>query len=974
MPGTTTDLQTTDPVFMRLLAKTLISTDFADSGNNTFAETQALLPLAGIDILLDVHLTRFKEITKTLKFSDIAAANTGGGKKGTTDGAFVQVTAATDTEAMDVFNYVAIVAAAKKSFNTSASINDTAYLDSEKANDTLADYLAQPVSPGVGPTWYKALLAFGVGNMPFKLKITDNGSGKRTITELQSTETNYEASVFYQFPSNPIKNDFTAAGAVRRNNGNNLMKPTDMPSGTIKAAAAVYLVTGIDTSGGDKDLTGINTASKVLDIVGLITNAPTGDYLYELNSLTTAAKGINKAAIGDASLTDPRLSAGIIALNNNNSYAYASNSDPKVTRSVDFINDQVYQYSSVVTRLIRWLKIVKKDISALADIYIGSDNNSSALKADLIKGSPDGNADSTATYYANSNLTGADPTKNKIYRSVFKAATDSVSTGTTNLAKFTNPADLAAYISGNGTSDNVTQSPANTTSGSTGINATDGNFNSVISAMVSATKPNISLDLIFDALKLVAMQSNKVRGSFDDVLKIISTWFNANVVPQKPTTTPITTTDMFWDLPPQGEYTEKHAKRLVANYIASNYSLRILSDSRNQAYFDLLFQLGTNSGVGVNSLQAVNLYAYNPILISGNVPVAAKIGTADEVFTLLDKKPDLSTFSKIKLYSEIKFGTVNTTEKIMDLVSVFGKSGIYEISESPLTKDGAEIFVTTTPLNAATSFSEPTNIPDGSTTFYATYTTNNDSHKKLTKRNKVIGRFLDIFAEETNSSIKANKMLDLAKNTTDFNNFVRHHTNFKASTLELFKNIIILWLTNDLAPSIEDIVISSNTYGATVKNAIMAYVGTTLGLASRPLTSATDTITANNANLLTSSISNSVIAAAQLAAKLTKKNPNMDDQGKLDPPIKLKDFAGTASKQDMLLVGLVASNLDGSKDSTKLNASGRTALLEAGVSLSDLALLVIAKNSRSDFWTLSKEVKYYYLAGVDDNGSFVSDA
>jgi len=966
MAGSTTNVLTSDPAFARMLVKTLISSDFADSGDNTFAETQALLALVGIDILLEVHLTRFKDIAKTIKFADVAAVNTGDNKKGDTAGVFTNVAADNEAAARDAFNLAYYVAVAKKCFKDSAALGATGFTTLSVANDTIAAYLAQPVSPGVGPSWYKLLVAFSVGIIPFKIKVTDKTGGKYDITEVLTSDSDYDATEFYTAPSNPIKSDITAAKAVKKNIGSSLMKPGDIPLGIFKAAAGVLLATGIDTSSGTADLSSINTAQKVLNIVGLITATPSGDLLFELNSLTTGS-GIVKTATGDASDSDSRLAEGIRALNNNGSYAYA-NSSPLVTRPVDFITAPVYQYSGKVTKVVRWLKIVKKDNSALAEILIGADSNSSEIKTDL---QSTNSADIKGLYYTNDNLTTADATKDKSYGTVYKAAVEATSTGTVNITAFTRAEELANYITSNGTAANVTAAAAATTSNTTGINAAEGSFNTLISAFASAPIPTVSIDLIFEALMLVAARNNKTRGVYEDIYKIISTWFAATPVSQKPTTSPPTSVSSFWNLPGPNEYTEEHARRLVVNYILTNYNIRLLADPRNKSYFDLLFKIGTNSGVNVNTLQATQIFSYNPNFIGGNAPVS-KVGIPEEIFAILNKREDLTTFTKLRFWIELKYTTVNTTDDIMDLIAAFGKPIVYDLPEMPLSKNGGDLI---TPSNTNNSIlGNSTNSPNGTSTFYITYAINNDAHKKLLKRNKVIANFIDILNEEQNISIKANKLLDLAKFTIDFDNFVRYHINYNSTNTNAFRTIIEVWLTNELASSIEEIVVSKNTYGSIVKNAIINYVSNILNLDNKALSAATDTATPNNEDLLIPSISSSVLASAVLASKVMKKDPNVDNPTKADSAIKLSDFLGTPSKQDMLLIGLIASIMDGSKDITKLNENGRKSLVEAGVSLSDIALLVIAKNMRSDAWTLSKETKYSFLAGLDSNGSFVADA
>lgn len=970
MGSTTTNVLTSDPTFARMLVKTLISSDFADSGDNTFAETQALLPLAGIDILLEVHLARFRDIAKSIKFADVTAINTGANRLGTADNAFTDVSAANEAAAKDAFNLAYYVAVAKKCFKDSAALGTTGGFSSfATANDTIAAYLAQPVSPGVGPSWYKVLLAFSVGIMSFKIKFNDKGNSKYDIIEVLTSDADYEAAEFYSAPPNPIKSDFTAAKAVKANNGPSLMKPIDIAPGSFKAAAAVLLATGIDTSSGSADLSSIDKANEVLEIVGLITLIPSGDLLFELNSLTTGS-GISKTAIGDASDSDLRLGVGIRALSNNNSYAYAS-STPLLLRSVDFATPPVYRFSDKVTKVVRWLKIVKKDNSALSEILLGSDSNSSDIKAVL---QSTATTDVKAAYFTTANLTTADTSKDKTYSNGYKAAVDATSTGTVNILTLVRAEEVANYLSSNGTANNTLVAPTSTTSNTTGINANEGNFDALMSAYASAPTPTVNIDLIFEALMLVAARNNKSRGVFEDIYKIISTWFATTPTPQsqKPTTSPVTNLNNFWTLPAQSEFTEEHARRLVVNYILTNYNIRLLADPRNKSYFDLLFKIGTNTGANVNPVQATNLFAYNPSFINSNAPVS-RVGTPEEIFAILNKREDLSTFTKLRFWIELKYITVNSTDDIMDIIALFGKEVVYEIQEMPLSKNSDALIVPANTADATTQFGNGTNFPNATTSFYVTFTTNNDAHKKLLKRNKVIASLIDILNEDSNSSIKANKLLDLAKSTSDFGNFIRFHTNYNTNNNNIFKTIIENWLANELASSIEEIVVSKNTYGSIVKNAIKNYVTNTLGLASKALSSATDTTSATNTALLIPSISGSVLAAALLGSKVMSKDANVDDSTKVDSPLKLNDFIGTASKQDMLLIGLIASIKDGSMDITKLNDNGRKSLLEAGVSLSDIALLVLARNMRSDAWTLSKEIKFTFLAGQDTNGLFVSD-
>ena len=975
-----------DPTFTRLLTKTFISSDFADSQDNTFAETQALLSLAGIDILQEVHLARFKEIARTIKFSEVSAANTGTGVLGTVSGSFTNVEAVDEGTAYSLFNQILLLAAAQKIYKKTATIASD-FPNIAAATNRTAAYLAQAVSPGVGPSWYKNLLSFTVGSLPFKIQLTPGTPGTYNITELLSTNTtDYPNAAFYIFPSNFIRDDFTAAVALRTNNGSSIMKPNDLPSGTFKARAAVYLATGKDTSDSSTNLSTINKATDVLAITSLINYTPSGNILLELNSLISDTnKRISASVIGDASLSDARLSSAISELPYNDSYAYAIANSTKLIRSVDFVTNKVYAYPDTVNKLNDWLKLVKKDASVFSQILLNNDSTASAIKTDLLKGEGLTASEALALAYTSSTLEFRSPSDDKQYIKVYNAIIDALSTGTSNLSKLSKPEDIAEYLSSKGTGANVTLAPEATAAPSTntnsGINALEGNWNTLLTSIKNDPNPSISLDDLYNALVIVANQNNKYRSTIEDPNKIIAIWFpSTGVVSQKPTTVPGTNANVFWSIPETDVYTEDHSKRLMANYIAVNYDIRLLRDPRNNKYFDLLFKAGTDSGVSVNVLQATNLFAYNPALINGNVPSSTKIGTAEEIFAILNTKDDLSTYTKVRLYTEIKHSVANVTADIMDLISFFGKEVIYGLPEVPLQKDGTTESINPTTTATATGYlSHPSNFPNGTSTLYNTFPSNNETHKKQMKRSKVISKLIDIFNEDPNKAITANKNLELAKISPDFGAYVRFHTNFGTNNKTIFSGVIQNWLGAELAPSIEEIVVSSNTYSQVVKTAIMNYIqngtntGPTLGLSVKNLSAATDTITKDNSSLLTPSVTASVLSVANLTAKVFKKDKNVDVPSSPDTPLKLSEILGTPGKLDQLLAGLVASILDGSNDPTKLNGAGRLTLLEAGMSPSDVSLLVLAKNKRSNPWVLSNETLFQYLAGQDQDGVFVSD-
>jgi len=964
---------TLDPSITRMLTKTLISSDFADSGDNTFAETQALLALAGVDILQEVHLARFKDIALTIKFSEVASANGGAAT-------FTNMNLATQDDVISQFNTALLAAAANKIYKTGTTVTSTGFTSLNLANAKTGSYLAQAVSPGVGPSWYKSLLKFQVGNLQFKIKITPGtNAGTFTIAEVTSADTDYNDVLFVKFPSNPIIDDFTAAVAIRTNNTTSIMKPSDLPPGTFKSKAAVVLVTGKQASTSE-DLSSISQGTTVLSIISLITSIPSGNLLSELIFLPSSStngtpNGILKKAIGDAAASDKRLAEGIFMLTYNDSYSYASDDTPLATRPIDFISSDVYQYSAKVTKIIDWLRTINRGSDILDKIYLNNDSNSTQIKADLLSTAQ---LDIRANGFTNSSVTTTN-NQTKDYINVFRAVTDALLTEPLNLTKLLKVEDLANYLSSSGTGVNVTSAPAATTSLTNGINADEGKFNTLLTAIVNDPNPSISHDQIFDALVLMANQSNINRSTIEDVNKIISTWFTPNVTSQFPSMTPATNAIDFWGIPATGVYTEEHAKRLMANYIAINYNLRLLKDQRNNKYFDLLIKTGTKTDNSISPLQRTDLYSYNnsSSIIVGNVPSETKIGTALEIFALLNPRNDISTYTKIRFYNEQKNGAANEMSDIIDLIAVFGEEVIYRLTEIPLKKDGTEAIVVSSQFDENSCFSFSTNLPTG-TSYLPTYLFNNDEHKILVKRIKYIGRLIDVYNKSTNSSLRANKIFELAKRIPDFNKFVRYGTNFNTRNQGIFKNIITNWLQNELTQSISPIVVSSDTYYIIVKDAIMTYLqgaasDGNLNLDDRLLSSAVDTLSTNNTALLTPTISYALIYLAELAVLLKNKDKNVDKETVIDRPFKLIDFIGTNSKQDQILAGLIASSTDNSKDIFKLNDSGRAALVDIGMPNSDINSLVISKSLRITPWKLSKEIEFQYLAGQNEEGKFVAD-
>jgi len=958
-----------EPAVAISLAKTFMATDFTDSGTTSTSETQALLPLFGQETVINALTSRYRDIAKSLTYTDVAAVNIGNNKAGDTEKAFSNVSASTADEAKNIFLIAVLVAAAIKAYKSNATYGGTGFDTLANATQTFSNYLAQAVAPGFGSAWATKYQSFSVGDLAMKIKVTAGAPGKFTIAEMLSTDSSYAETSVVSHPNHTLGDDIGSARAIRNNNASNVLKTTDIPDGFFGVAAAIYLANGIDTTSGLQSLATITTAPQVLAITSLVTKVSAGGLINDILAITVPTGGaMPKSAIGDASDSDPRLATGIKGLTINAAYAYASSS-PLAQRSIDFVNDPVYQYSSKVTKLLRFAKICKKTIPDLAAIFLSNDTNSSDVKTDLTSTLAE---DVKATAYTTSSVTTTVTSKDKSYSNVLAAVQGAVQTGPTDPLALTTSQGLAEFFGNNGTGANVTQAAAATTSPTTGINALEGSFSTFMTAFAGATKPTVSLDIIFEAIKLLAKQNNSTRGAYDDVYKIISTWFpTGSNNPQVPTTVPVTTSTLFWNVPGNGIYTEEHAKRLFARYVAVNYSFRFLSDSRNKSYFNLLFKPGTNTGSTVNQLQATQIFGYEPDLITGNVPNTSKIGNGTEVYAALEENPDLSTFTKIRLFIEIVQGTVSTSDKLMTLLGKFTKKVIYEMTESPVSKGGLELLVPSSG-NAANRFSNSNNIPSG-TSYYATYSSNTDAHKAAVKRGKILALFMDLHNSSENNSLAGNRMLELYQTASDFLPvFVKLHTNYGTNNSGIFTGVIQTWLKCDLSTQIQTIVTSSYTYGSISKDAIKNYISSDLGLSGKSLPLASDTITQNNTSLITPTLSTAVKNAATLASKVRSKDVNLDDPSKSDTKLKLGDFLGTSGKQDQILPGLIAALEDG-KDDTKLSTVGRNLLLEAGMSSSDISLLVISKYLRSDPWLQSNSIQYQFLSGSDNLGTFVSE-
>lgn len=990
-----------DENFLLALIRLLLDQNFLDSQLISKFESANLTQNVGHSNHQSVHLARYVAIAKAIKISDVTVLNTNGNNisliPGFNDKTFTGTYSCSDDVAKNMVDLFTLVAIRKSVFDASASApSDTnAGNVATKVSDERAkhlQFLLQTVTAGVGSDWYDAVAKLDLGsfnNFRISFDTTNN-----TISAVAPADDAWGTTAPTLLPFVKPTSILDAASAVFVNLGANALLGIDMPLAGVDAETALMLAIGKKKS---EDLSGL-TKADIQKMLQYINKTSGGGVTYDMLNLNTS-QPIPKTAIGDCAELDSRVAAEIKSKPIDDVLAYASDS-PKYTRPFDLSNPNplnIFTYQSLVTRIVRALLLKGATSAELAKFYkvasLEWSTMQTALNADQGDTVTIGSTSYTVTAGDNANpgdlrakytASGTtDATKDKTFVNIYTAVVDARKTSETNFADLNTSQKVADYLGGNNSEAFLYAAPANTTGNSTGVNNGSGFFDKYLAQLVLTNKPTSSLDIIYDAFKLLAAQNNQNMNKYTAVEDIIYAWFTPSVSSQFPTTTPAITAADFWAVT-----TEQKAKRALAYYIVKNAPTgppgwTLLSDPSNKPYFDLLIKLGKKSGTNVNPNQAWDLYAFDSTLMSGDCPKRTEFGSGIQMYEAIKDKSELSNVDKARLFIVLTMGSnddsgvMNTVTDIQSLNAQFGQVFSYNLVEMLLGKDGStNLIATSNQTTAVGSLSYSGNLGSANQ-LYTGFTSNSLTHQMQVKRSTVFSTIMDIVRESTSTNVRANFVKDLIKYTEDYQiTFVKYITNFNNNNKLIFKAVLFdLLSVKDFASFGKHI--SSFTYGEDLKTVVLDYIKNAtnatqpgLGLSNLSLTNAVDP-TSNEK--LTPSNSYTLIESAKLALDIMTKDLNVMDSTKPDTRIKLGDFKGTDGKQDMMLICLIAALKDGGSK-IRLKNEGKQELLEASVLISDIVNAVVAEWGRLDPWTLADKIVYKYLAGANADGSFVPES
>jgi hypothetical protein len=971
-----------DSTLTPVLSALLLNAEYTNDTTNGIKQNDlaSIMSSLGQAAVVAAYLKRIDIAISGTKFEDIVPTSTTGANDNS--GAGMRI-AAIDTEAKAIFAFKAYMThhVIKKAFNIgeATAVPTGAQADVDTQQNSLNLRMLYPAQKGFGKDWFNAISAYVFPKFNFKVKFTGATASNMRAVEVKSTDADYADYSLYGITSNSLTTFSKMASLIQTNNTSEVLTETDVPSSGVDVKSAIKIVTGLADSA---DQSGV-TEAQLKAVLKLV--SASGNLLIDLNNATDnnsndATKKIPKQVIG--AMTDSRLVDEFTKLAPDDLIAYVpATITPVVQRSqYDTSNSsKIYKYSNEVSRVDALVKLGGWSFDKLVGIYLtpSSVTTSSAVRTYLV--------DTTAAKTKALDYTGASATSSGsdvTLKDVFSAYVHYKQPEKFTFAALQTPAQIANWMSENGTSALLTTTPSDTTDTTDGVNKGANKYSAILAALATSDRPSSSLDVHFEALKLLAEKvsatsSNSSYGK--SVAEIMLLWFQSAIdqsdLPSGITAGTKQATD-FWNLPSTTSIEYAQIK-FAAYVLTQNANFKMLEDPSNDKWFAKLVKVGASvssdiESNGIKYLHGLKYGGSSTVTVDANGKPATAFGSNDQIQSAVEKiSENESTFNKVKFYLTIK-GAATTPALVQALYDKFGEANIVNLPSIPTNKASTPLdLISITTKNLSKLF------PNGSSAFYAGFKSNTDAHKKLVKRMKLVSTLHDIITVGTvSSSVDSNLHLKIF-DADDSSDFFKYHVVYANdntdSTLNVaFQNIINKIMSAD--PLKMNKFMTSDSRAKDWRAAIKNHITNNGDFTGKSLLDSSDT---TSSDVLRPSGSLKLRLVAVSIKTLLEKPLFIDPatqvaESRVTLANLIRDTSALSGKQGIIIFSHLAAITDGGVDNTKVTEDAYNNLVKNGILASDLINSVYSNVAISGFKVGS--INFNTFVGSDEDGNILFDS
>ncbi len=441
----------------------------------------------------------------------------------------------------------------------------------------------------------------------------------------------------------------------------------------------IEYITGLDTNS-NLSVLSIQQISSIVDLDLPVSSNGISTDLYNANSSNNSYR-IPKWKIFAAAEINASIRNDLLNKTYNDIWSYIPTTvleglPETITRPAFDNTTNIYKYSTYVNRINVFANFVGLTTKQLTDKYTGIDATTDFSDISLILSNQ--NLINTKVEYHNSTLTQYYSNKDVPRTDVLSAWRHYKNVSlTTNLSTLQTPQLIADYLSDDFTKEFSKSAYFNLSE----LNDIEHRWTNYLTACNGTTNvPSISIDVIYDALKIIAQHKININNLTVNVHSGLLRWINASTYfPNKSDCPAGQTGDQFWGSSIDDLTQETNAKRFFAKYILNPEGqpmFKLLNNTLNVKYFRYMVKIGTSQTTNVNQEQiygldgACDVNTGTPI---SNWGTSAQIQAAMEGLQgwseNLKISRDLAAISTITTWSDLETKILPnyTLEKIVNL-------------------------------------------------------------------------------------------------------------------------------------------------------------------------------------------------------------------------------------------------------------------------------------------------------------------
>ncbi len=714
--------------------------------------------------------------------------------------------------------------------------------------------------------------------------------------------------------------------------------------------------TGISATDGDLSTLSINQISSIADLIQSSTQNIV-DSLY--NAMSNDSHKIPKWKIFGAAQINALIRNDLLNKTYNDIWDYIPNSVSEglpetLTRPVSNLSTDVYKYTNSVIKINVFADFLGLNAKQLTDKFTGIEPTTdfSKISYELSKSQSSNTRidyyDSTLTYHESSRDI---ITKTNVLSSWRHYKNVSI---ITNLALLQTASLIADYLSDDFTKTFSTSPNFNKDE----LNDIEGRWTNYLNACNGTSNiPSTSIDIIYEALKIIAQHKITINNLSDNVHSSLLKWFiNLPYIPNKTDSPEGQTQDSFWGENIHDLTNEINAKRVFAKYILNPEGqpfFKLLNNISNIKFFTSMVKIGTSQTTIINQEQIYGLDGACDV--NSGTPIS-NWGTSSQIQTAMNGlagwsenlkiSRDLAVISTITTWSDLETKILPnyTLEKIVNLPKPLQK------------KYNNEYIIDVLPGNKV--FSKDANMPNMLSGSYLGQTTGSELSKQLNQKLYYVAMLFDIANKSgTTDYEKAKyiqKLIDILSDST-YKQFLEMHVNYSENNIETHKEIFSNLLKNKF-------VSKFGKYGKTSqwRNIIVNTLNTVFGesmLDEIMVTTSPDYLTLSKSNLL-KIIGNQI--HYQLTAKMAYIDPVTNKPELREGLVKyVSDINTNQHYTKNIALGLAVAARSGNQ--FRLSRGEYNDLKNAGVSEDTIKRMVVARPNINGY--AIGGVNFYALVG-----------